>query len=215
VTLANHNAPDQVVIAGSTEHLAQACEKLAAAGVATKVLPVACAFHSPIVARAGVAFADALSRVEIRAPRIPVFANATAQVYAAAPDAMRATLSAQISNPVRFVEEIEAMYEAGARIFVEAGPGGVLTGLVSRILNGKPHAAIACDRRARMESFAADGAWSAHLCRRRCGLRATFRESRAPLDLEQSADHYRAPATAWRVDAAARAPCMESCPNLP
>ena len=47
---------------------------------------------------------------------------------------------------MHFVDEIEAMYAAGARIFVEAGPGRVLTGLVGRILGKRPHVAIACDR---------------------------------------------------------------------
>ena len=215
VTLANHNAPDQVVIAGSTEHLAQACEKLAAAGVATKVLPVACAFHSPIMARAGVAFADALSRVELHAPQIPVFANATAQVYASAPDAMRTMLSAQISNPVRFVEEIEAMYEAGARIFVEAGPGGVLTGLVSRILNGKVHAAIACDRPGTDGIVSLLTALGLLAC---AGVDVDFEplfaNRAAPLDLDQSADHYRAPATAWRVDGGGARPMHGPLPEF-
>jgi acyl transferase domain-containing protein len=67
-------------------------------------------------------------------------------MYPGEPDAIRARLAEHIGKPVRFVQEIEAMYADGARVFVEAGPGRVLTGLVGRILGKRPHAAIACDR---------------------------------------------------------------------
>jgi malonyl CoA-acyl carrier protein transacylase len=69
----------------------------------------------------------------VRAPARPVFANSTAAPYPGSPDEIRATLASQIARPVRFVDEIEAIYAAGARIFVEAGPGSVLTGLVGKI----------------------------------------------------------------------------------
>ena len=57
----------------------------------------------------------------------------------------RNTLARQVAEPVRFVEQIEAMYAAGARVFVEAGPGRVLTGLIGKILGARPHVAVACD----------------------------------------------------------------------
>ncbi|WP_394828393.1 SDR family NAD(P)-dependent oxidoreductase [Pendulispora albinea] len=144
--VANHNAPDQAVIAGSKAAVEAACERLAAAGLSARPIPVACAFHSPIVAGAAEAFAEHLAMVDIEEPNIPVFANATAQPYAPTAEDVRETLAAQIGLPVRFVEEIEAMYAAGARVFVEAGPGNVLTDLVGRILRDRPHLAIACDR---------------------------------------------------------------------
>ncbi len=62
---------------------------------------------------------------------------------------IRAELARQVASPVRFIEEIEAMYAAGARVFVEAGPGGVLTGLVDAILGDRPHRAVAVDRHRR------------------------------------------------------------------
>jgi acyl transferase domain-containing protein/NAD(P)H-dependent flavin oxidoreductase YrpB (nitropropane dioxygenase family) len=146
VVLANHNAPDQVVIAGTREGVAAACEGLASAGLSARTIPVACAFHSPIVAGAAGTFADHLAAADIRAPALPVFANSTARPYPADADGVRATLATQLALPVRFVEQIEAMYAAGARVFVEAGPGSVLTDLVGRILKGRPHVAVACDR---------------------------------------------------------------------
>ena len=57
-------------------------------------------------------------------------------------DAVRAELAAQIGAPVRFVEQIEAMYADGARVFVEAGPGSVLSGLVGKILGDRPHTVV-------------------------------------------------------------------------
>ncbi len=84
----------------------------------------------------------------VRAPEFPVWANRTAAPYPPDPDAVRAGLAAQIGAPVAFAAQIEAMYEAGARIFVEAGPGTVLTRLVGQILGDRPHRAVACEPRA-------------------------------------------------------------------
>ncbi|WSQ12483.1 SDR family NAD(P)-dependent oxidoreductase [Streptomyces sp. NBC_01231] len=147
VVLANHNAPEQTVISGPTEDVDTAVRLLRAAGFGAKRIPVACAFHSPLVAGAGERFAGALRARPVRPPEFPVFANRTAAPYGDDADAVRAELAAQIGAPVRFVAQIEAMYEAGARIFVEAGPGTVLTRLVAKILGDRPHRTVACDPR--------------------------------------------------------------------
>lgn len=146
VVLANLNAPDQVVIAGPDAGVDAACEALALAGLAARRIPVACAFHSGVVKGAAETFAFELATVAVAPPRLPAFANVTARPHEAAADAIRASLAAQVASPVRFAEQIEAMWEAGARIFVEAGPGEVLTDLVTRILGSRPHLAIAIDR---------------------------------------------------------------------
>ncbi|MEV2210270.1 SDR family NAD(P)-dependent oxidoreductase [Streptomyces sp. NPDC050997] len=147
VVLANHNAPEQTVISGPTEAVDTAVRLLRAAGFGAQRIPVACAFHSPLVAGAGERFAGALKDRPVRPPEFPVFANRTAAPYGDDADAVRAELAAQIGAPVRFVAQIEAMYEAGARIFVEAGPGSVLTRLVAKILGDRPHRTVACDPR--------------------------------------------------------------------
>ncbi|GAA2741009.1 SDR family NAD(P)-dependent oxidoreductase [Kitasatospora cinereorecta] len=147
VVVANHNAPRQVVISGPTEQVAAATELLREAGYGAKRLPVACAFHSPLVAGAGEPFAAALAERSVRAPEFPVWSNRTADAYPADPAAIRAELAAQIGAPVRFAAQIEAMYEAGARVFVEAGPGSVLTRLVSEVLGDRPHRAVPLERR--------------------------------------------------------------------
>ncbi len=81
----------------------------------------------------------------MRPPTIAVWSNTTAEPYPADPDAVRDTLANQVAEPVRFVDQVEAMYAAGARVFVESGPSRVLTGLVGKILAGRPHTAVACD----------------------------------------------------------------------
>jgi acyl transferase domain-containing protein/NAD(P)-dependent dehydrogenase (short-subunit alcohol dehydrogenase family) len=145
VTLANLNAPAQVVISGPTAAVDQALGALKEAGLTARQLPVACAFHSPVVAAASTRFAEALAGREISAPRLPVWSNRTAAPHGADPEAIAAEMAAQISAPVRFADQVEAMYAAGARVFVEAGPGQVLTGLVRAVLGDRPHLAVACD----------------------------------------------------------------------
>jgi malonyl CoA-acyl carrier protein transacylase/NAD(P)-dependent dehydrogenase (short-subunit alcohol dehydrogenase family)/acyl carrier protein len=143
VVLANLNAPDQVVIAGPDADVEAACARLSAAGKSCRRLQVACAFHSPVVAKGAEYFAQRLQPVALCAPDRPVFANSTAAPYPADLARLRELLAGQIARPVRFTDEIEAMYAAGARVFVEAGPGSVLTNLVERILGERPHLAVA------------------------------------------------------------------------
>lgn len=147
VVAANRNGPRQTIVSGPTVLVDEAMEHLQGAGHGVRRIPVACAFHSPLVAGAGERFAPVLARHTVRAPEFPVWANRTAAVYPARPDGVRAELAAQIGSPVRFAEQVEAMYAAGARIFVEAGPGAVLTGLVGQILGDRPHLAVACEPR--------------------------------------------------------------------
>ncbi|MFC9283367.1 SDR family NAD(P)-dependent oxidoreductase [Streptomyces collinus] len=148
VVVANHNSPEQSVISGPTAEVETAVRLLREAGLTARRIPVACAFHSPVVAAAGERFAKVLADKTVRAPEFPVWANRTAAPYPADPDAVRAELAAQIGSPVSFAAQIEGMYEAGARIFVEAGPGTVLTRLVGQILGDRPHRTVACEPRA-------------------------------------------------------------------
>jgi NAD(P)-dependent dehydrogenase (short-subunit alcohol dehydrogenase family) len=78
-------------------------------------------------------------------PALPVWSNATAAPYPGTPDEIRAMLAEHVAGSVRFADEVREMYEAGVRVFVEAGPGRVLTQLVGRILGDRPHRAIATD----------------------------------------------------------------------
>jgi acyl transferase domain-containing protein/NAD(P)H-dependent flavin oxidoreductase YrpB (nitropropane dioxygenase family) len=147
VVVANHNAPNQVVISGPTQAVGSASAALRSAGLASRTLSVACAFHSPVVAGGTDRFALTLAGVPVAPPRIPIWSNRTASPYPDEPDLVRAELAEQISSPVRFCDQIEAMYADGARVFVEVGPGRVLTGLVGAVLGDRPHLAVSCDGR--------------------------------------------------------------------
>ncbi|MFN8470356.1 MAG: beta-ketoacyl synthase N-terminal-like domain-containing protein, partial [Caldilineaceae bacterium] len=147
VVIANHNTPDQVVISGIEAAVAACEERLRQAGIRHQRLPVATAFHSTVVRPATAPFHAYLSHVPVHAPGVPVYANSTASVYSSVPEAVRETLADQIALPVLFAEQVEAMYVAGARIFVEVGPGTVLTNLVKSCLGERPHLAVAIDRK--------------------------------------------------------------------
>ena len=149
VVLANDNSPAQVVVSGKTDAIAAFEKELDAEGVRFTRLGVATAFHSEVVSASTIPFGEFLASVNVSSPELPVYANSEAAPYPSDAGAIRALLGNQIARPVRFVEEIEAMYAAGVRTFVEVGPGSVLTGLVGRILKGRPHRAISTDRKGR------------------------------------------------------------------
>lgn len=149
LVLANDNGPDQVVLSGAHEAVEQAKEACEQLGLKARMLPVATAFHSEIVAEAVPPFAKVLSKQKLRAPKLDVFANATARKYDAKVADLPDFISDQLVQPVRFREQVEAMYAAGARIFVEVGPGGIVTGLVGHILAGQPHLAVSLDHKRR------------------------------------------------------------------
>ncbi len=160
--LANLNAPEQTVIAGESAAVEHSIAKLEAAGMRCTVLPVATAFHSHVVASAGAELTTFLKKETLGTPTIPVYSNTTAAPH---DGKLPETLGAHLRSPVRWVEEITAMYDAGARVFIEVGPGSVLSGLVSRILKDRPHVAVAMESKGKESLDALFGAlgrlWSA------------------------------------------------------
>ena len=155
VVIANDNGPDQVVISGPVAAIADAEARLSARGFRITRLPVASAFHSSIVSSASEPFGAYLAKQSIASPRIPVYGTAGAAPYPAEPASVRATLAAQLAMPVRFREQIESMYTAGVRTFVEVGPGSVLTALIERIVADRPANVLSLDRKGRrgLEAF--------------------------------------------------------------
>ena len=141
VGIANLNAPDQTVISGTVAGLAAAIERLTAAGLTARAIPVACAFHSPLVAAAGPVLAGAVRALGPRSLRHPVLSNVTAAPHEAD---LSEALGAQLGAPVRFVECVRAARELAGEsaIFVELGPGRVLSGLVKKTL-GRSTAVVA------------------------------------------------------------------------
>ena len=147
VWIANLNGPRQTIISGSRSGLEKARARLTQAGLSCVPVPVACAFHSPLMEPARDTFAKTLADVEFRQPGLPVYSNVTAGAYSGGAEDIRRALAEQLTSRVRFAEEIEAMYAAGGRVFVEAGPGNVLTKLVGQILSGRPHVAVSTQTR--------------------------------------------------------------------
>ncbi|HLI50601.1 MAG TPA: beta-ketoacyl synthase N-terminal-like domain-containing protein, partial [Thermomicrobiaceae bacterium] len=139
LTLANLNAPQQTVVSGSREGIERAIGWAREHGLRAQRLPVACAFHSPFVAPAQQRLVALLGETPFSAPRIPVYSNTIARPYPADPDAMVDLLGDHLVRPVDWTSQVKAMYEDGARIFVEAGPRSVLSNLVDQILPDSPH----------------------------------------------------------------------------
>jgi len=156
LVIANRNAPSQAVLSGGSAEIARAAEACASRKLACKRLPVAAAFHSPLVADAAAPLMAALSGIAIAKGAIPVYANSTAACYPADADEARQLLAGQLAQPVEFVAEIEAMYAAGIRTFIEIGPGARLSGLVSSILADRQHAVMALDASGGSRSGIAD-----------------------------------------------------------
>jgi acyl transferase domain-containing protein len=135
---ANINAPQQTVIGGSVEEIDKAVAKLPSKRISARKLAVSAAFHTPALAEVAKVLGQHLAATPFSPPRRLVFSNTTSEVYPRDPDEMRQLLTRHLIEPVRFQEQILRMYERGARVFIEAGPGSILTNLTTRILEDRP-----------------------------------------------------------------------------
>jgi acyl transferase domain-containing protein/NADP-dependent 3-hydroxy acid dehydrogenase YdfG len=156
LVIANKNSPTQVVLSGLAVEIEKAEKVLDARGLRGKRLSVSAAFHSALVAEAQKPFGESVSAVTWKAGTVPVYANTTGAMYPADASAAGKLLAGQLAKPVEFVAEIEAMYAAGVRTFVEVGPGGKLCGLVKAILGEREHVAVAMDASGGRKSGIAD-----------------------------------------------------------
>jgi [acyl-carrier-protein] S-malonyltransferase len=133
VTSANLNSPDQVVIAGHADAVARAMELAKAAGARRAILlPVSAPFHCPLMRPAQEKLRADLHATTFKDLVIPLINNWQAQEITAAEDA-RQGLYEQIPNPVRWTDTIREMARKGIKVFVEVGPGSVLSGLTRNI----------------------------------------------------------------------------------
>jgi acyl transferase domain-containing protein/NAD(P)H-dependent flavin oxidoreductase YrpB (nitropropane dioxygenase family)/NAD(P)-dependent dehydrogenase (short-subunit alcohol dehydrogenase family) len=142
VWVANVNAPQQTVISGSRSGVEEAMKRFGDHGIQVVRIPVSCAFHSPMVAHASQPLMEFISRIRLGAPRLKAFSNVTARPYPESEQLVAHQLVQHLVSRVDFVGQMEAMYEEGARIFVEVGPGKVMTGLTHQILGERPHLAV-------------------------------------------------------------------------
>ena len=132
VTVANDNAPGQVVLSGNRDRLARAEVAARECGIRALPLDVAGAFHSPSMAPAVEPFRAALDEVELREPRFEVFSCASAAPFSD----VREELATALVRPVRWRETVLALGAAGVESYVDVGPGKVLARLMKRIAPG-------------------------------------------------------------------------------
>ncbi|MBB6107928.1 polyketide-type polyunsaturated fatty acid synthase PfaA [Mucilaginibacter lappiensis] len=130
----NYNSPLQCVLAGTTPAIHNLMETLKTAKISARKLEVACAFHSPLVARSKELYTEVIAGVNFNDLNLPVWSNTTAAAYPVKANEIKERLTDHLVKPVKFVEEVQQMYAAGARIFIEVGPGKVLTGLTKACL---------------------------------------------------------------------------------
>ena len=129
---ANYNSPGQVVISGTMEAIAAACEQFKAAG-AKRALPlkVGGAFHSPLMEPARAELAQAIEQADFSAPRCPIYQNVDALPHTD-PEEIKRNLVAQLTAPVRWSQIVARMAADGMTEAEELGPGKVLQGLIGR-----------------------------------------------------------------------------------
>jgi [acyl-carrier-protein] S-malonyltransferase len=133
VELANLNCPGQLVISGESGKILQAVELAKAKGARRAIpLPVAGAYHSPLMAGAQPKLAAALAGVRLVAPVVPVVSNVTAQ-YHGAPAEISARLVEQVTSSVLWEKSMRELLAQGFTRFIELGPGTALTGFMKRI----------------------------------------------------------------------------------
>ena len=134
VQAVNFNCPGQVVIAGSAASVNEAAEKLKLAGAKrAMLLPVSAPFHSTLMLPAAARLKEVLDGIKINDANIPIVANVNAQKVKNAQQ-IKDLLVEQAAKPVRWVESVHTMAEEGVDLFVEVGPGKVLTGLSKKIV---------------------------------------------------------------------------------
>ncbi|WP_421723305.1 ACP S-malonyltransferase [Bauldia sp.] len=142
---ANDNGGGQVVVSGDKAAVERAVAIAKDRGAKRAVLlPVSAPFHCPLMAPAAKVMEEALAKVDIAAPVVPVVANVTAQPTTD-PDAIRRNLVDQVTGMVRWRESVAWMADAGVDLFVEIGSGRVLSGLARRIASGAETMTVGTD----------------------------------------------------------------------
>jgi [acyl-carrier-protein] S-malonyltransferase len=132
LSVANDNAPDQLVLSGAIAALEEAERLLGERRVRAKRLPVAGAFHSSLMEPAVEPFRALVEQTPVREARVPVMSCVTAAPF----EDVRGQLVQALTQPVRWSDVLRALRAAGATHFLETGPGRVLTGLTRKTLDG-------------------------------------------------------------------------------
>lgn len=132
VVAANYNAPGQTVISGEEETVNAVCAALKVAGIRRALLlPVAGAFHSPLMESARTELEQAIAEAEFTIPRCPIYQNVDSKPHTD-PEQIKANLIKQLTAPVRWSQSVEQMIADGINSFTEVGCGTVLQGLIRK-----------------------------------------------------------------------------------
>ena len=151
VEVANFNAPGQIVLSGSSEGIDRTVSLAKERGIRMgRKLKVAGAYHSRLMAGAQEKLGEALAGAGVGVPRFPVICNYAAEEVSD-PARIRETLTSQVTGSVRWEESMRLLLDRGHRLFIELGPGKVLTGLMGRIDTEKSAEVLAVEDRESLE----------------------------------------------------------------
>jgi [acyl-carrier-protein] S-malonyltransferase len=129
---ANYNCPGQIVVSGEEAAVNECGEEAVREGARRAIrLKVSGAFHSPLVGRAAERLRPAIEKVHFEVPRAPFMSTVTAKIEEA--QRYRELLVEQLTAPVKFTQAARRLIDQGVTVFVEVGPGNVLSGLLKRI----------------------------------------------------------------------------------
>ena len=136
IRIANYNTPGQFVISGHAQAVDHVCAGVKPLKGRAMVLPVSNAFHSPYMREAGMELAKYMDKLEWRDPKIPVYLNVTAKPEPSG-QALKDIMKRQMTSSVHWTQTIENQYSDGMRAFVELGPKGALSRMISQILKDR------------------------------------------------------------------------------
>jgi acyl transferase domain-containing protein/phosphopantetheinyl transferase (holo-ACP synthase) len=136
----------QILLSGYIDSVEDLLMEFDRDGIEADLLPAAIPYHTPLVE--GVIDEDRqeLLDLEMREPQIPSWSCSVASFYPAEPDALKKIATQLFTVPIQFRRSIESLYKEGVRKFVEVGPKGTLSVIVSEVLSDKPHLAVASNR---------------------------------------------------------------------
>ncbi|MER5542568.1 beta-ketoacyl synthase N-terminal-like domain-containing protein [Streptomyces sp. NPDC002589] len=144
IVLSHDNAPRQSMVCGPGTVVEEFVRALRAQGVICQVLPFRSGFHTPMLEPYLAPIREAAERFRLHPPTVPVWSGTTAAPFPQAESAVRALFLRHLLEPVRFRELTEALYDAGHRVFVQAGPGR-LTSLIDDTLGDRDHLTVAAN----------------------------------------------------------------------
>ncbi|MCA1601957.1 MAG: polyketide synthase dehydratase domain-containing protein [Acidobacteria bacterium] len=146
VYVANDNCPHQVVVVVEPEKADAITNRLQSSGIFVERLPYDRGYHTEVFTYICEPLREYFRSLTMRRPHTAVYSCTTAKLFPTEPIEILDLVSNTFARPLLFRETIEAMYEDGARVFIEAGPRGNLTAFVDDILRGRPHLAIPVDQ---------------------------------------------------------------------